>query len=53
MRTLRKRAGEAPWPVPMVCMGWPFPQFGVPQSVQWPSLQIASQEFQNSVVIPL
>ena len=32
--TLRKRAGEAPWPVPMVCMGWPLPQFGVPQSVQ-------------------
>src|SRR5450759_3259086 len=21
--TLRKRAGDAPWPVPIVCMGWP------------------------------
>ena len=33
--TLRKRAGEAPWPVPMVCMGWPLPQLGVPHSVQY------------------
>src|SRR6185437_2589551 len=32
--TLRKRAGDAPCPVPIVCMGWPLPQFGVPQSVQ-------------------
>ena len=31
---LRKREGEAPWPVPIVCMGWPLPQLGVPQSVQ-------------------
>src|ERR1700677_20396 len=30
----RKRVGDAPWPVPMVCMGWPLPQLGVPQSVQ-------------------
>jgi len=48
-----KRAGEAPWPVPMVCMGWPLPQLGVPQSVQWSREQIASQLFQNSVVMPL
>ena len=33
-RILRKRAGAAPWPVPMVCMGCPLPQLGVPQSVQ-------------------
>src|SRR6266853_3592009 len=46
-------AGEAPWPVPMVCMGWPLPQFGVPHSVQASREQIASQLFQNSVVIPL
>ncbi len=32
--TLRKRDGDAPWPVPIVCMGWPLPQLGVPQSVQ-------------------
>src|ERR1700719_4813709 len=50
---LRNRAGEAPWPVPMVCMGWPFPQLGVPQSVQSSREQIASQLFQNSVVMPL
>jgi hypothetical protein len=48
----RKRAGLAPWPVPMVCMGWPLPQFGVPQSVQWSREQMASMEFQNSVVMP-
>src|SRR5579863_890747 len=51
--TLRNLAGAAPWPVPIVCMGWPFPQLGVPQSVQWSREQIASQLFQNSVVIPL
>ena len=50
---LRKRAGDAPWPVPMVCMGWPLPQFGVPHSVQWSREQMASQLFQNSVVMPL
>ncbi len=50
---LRNRAGDAPWPVPMVCMGWPFPQLGVPQSVQSSREQIASQLFQNSVVMPL
>ena len=32
--TFRKRAGEAPCPVPMVCIGWPLPQFGVPHSSQ-------------------
>src|SRR5208337_825931 len=51
--TFRNRAGEAPWPVPIVCIGWPLPQFGVPHSSQWSSLQMASHEFQNSVVIPL
>src|SRR5579885_217535 len=51
--TLRKRAGAAPWPVPIVCIGWPLPQFGVPQSTQWSAPQMASQEFQNSVVMPL
>src|ERR1700683_121275 len=30
----RKRVGDAPCPVPMVCLGWPLPQLGVPQSVQ-------------------
>src|SRR5271169_6381934 len=51
--TLRKRDGAAPWPVPMVCCGWPLPQLGVPQRVQNSREQIASQLFQNSVVIPL
>ena len=37
----------------MVCMGWPLPQFGVPQSVQCSREQMASQLFQNSVVMPL
>lgn len=51
--TFRNRAGDAPCPVPIVCIGWPFPQFGVPHRVQWSREQIASQLFQNSVVIPL
>ena len=51
--TLRKRAGEAPCPVPIVCIGCPLPQFGVPQRVQYSLPQIESQLFQNSVVMPL
>src|SRR5207302_2978205 len=51
--TLRKRAGAAPCHLPIVCIGCPLPQFGVPHSVQSSNLQMASQEFQNSVVIPL
>src|ERR1700685_4433352 len=51
-RILRKRAGLAPCPVPTTCCGWPLPQFGVPQSVHSSREQIASIEFQNSVVIP-
>jgi len=35
----------------MVCIGWPLPQLGVPQENQWSALQMASQEFQNSVVM--
>jgi hypothetical protein len=53
MRTLRKREGDAPWPVPIVCIGWPLPQFGVPHKIHSSAPQIASQEFQNSVVMPL
>src|SRR5437763_5525154 len=49
---LRKRAGAAPCPVPMVCMGCPFPQFGVPHRRHSSREQIASMEFQNSVVMP-
>src|ERR1700683_2820688 len=51
-RTFRKRAGAAPWPVPITCCGWPLPQFGVPHSVHSSREQIASSEFQNSVVMP-
>jgi hypothetical protein len=51
--TLRKRAGAAPCPVPIVCIGCPLPQFGVPQRVQCSLPQIESQLFQNSVVMPL
>src|SRR5262245_7626566 len=50
--TFRNRAGEAPWPVPIVCIGSPLPQFGVPQSVQCFSLVIASHAFQKSGVMP-
>src|SRR4051812_34747981 len=50
--TLRNRAGAAPCPVPMVCIGWALPQFGVPHSVHWSREQMASIEFQNSVVMP-
>src|SRR3974390_2811692 len=50
--TFRKRAGEAPWPVPIVCIGCPLPQLGVPHKTQWLASQMASQEFQNSVVMP-
>src|SRR5882762_8402919 len=51
-RIFRNRAGLAPCPVPTTCCGWPLPQFGVPQSVHSSREQIASSEFQNSVVIP-
>src|SRR5262245_55343193 len=50
--TFRNRAGEAPCPVPIVCMGSPFPQLGVPHSVQYFSFVMASQLFQKSGVIP-
>src|ERR1700722_7949 len=49
---LRNREGAAPCPVPITCCGWPLPQFGVPQSVHSSREQMASREFQNSVVIP-
>src|SRR5882724_3901863 len=49
---LRKRAGAAPWPVPITCCGWPLPQFGVPHKVHSSREQTASIEFQNSVVMP-
>src|SRR6266852_2163552 len=51
--TFLNLAGAAPCPVPMVCMGWPLPQFGVPHRVQYSREQMASQLFQNSVVMPL
>src|SRR5579859_2780344 len=50
--TLRKRLGAAPCPVPITCWGWPLPQFGVPHNVHSSREQIASSEFQNSVVMP-
>jgi hypothetical protein len=45
-------AGAAPWPVPITCCGCPLPQCGVPQSTHSSREQIASREFQNSVVMP-
>ena len=51
--TLRKRAGAAPWPVWATCSGWPLPQLGVPQTIQWSALQTASQEPQNWGVMPV
>src|SRR6266566_3476676 len=50
--TLRNLEGAAPCPVPITCCGWPLPQFGVPHSVHSSREQIASSEFQNSVVMP-
>src|SRR5690348_8008220 len=50
--TLLNLAGAAPCPVPITCCGCPLPQFGVPQRVHSSREQIASIEFQNSVVIP-
>src|SRR5436190_15935971 len=47
-RTLRKRAGAAPWPVPITWPGSPLPQFGVPHMIQYFWLAIASQAFQKS-----
>jgi hypothetical protein len=44
--------GEAPCPVTIVWPGWPFPQFGIPHKTQLFLLAMASQEFQNSGVIP-
>src|SRR3984885_16063612 len=49
---LRNLEGAAPCPVPITCCGWPLPQFGVPQSVHSSREQMASIEFQNSVVMP-
>src|ERR1700677_1471004 len=49
---LRNLAGAAPCPVPMTCWGWPLPQCGVPHKTHSSREQIASMEFQNSVVIP-
>src|ERR1700690_191797 len=51
-RIFRKRAGLAPCPVPTTCCGWPLPQLGVPHNSHSSREQIASIEFQNSVVIP-
>src|SRR5512135_392576 len=45
-------AGAAPCPVPIVCWGWPLPQLGMPHSVHSSREQMASIEFQNSVVMP-
>src|SRR5881227_1909880 len=50
--TFLNLAGAAPWPVPITCCGCPLPQFGVPHSVHSSREQIASIEFQKSVVIP-
>ena len=50
---LWKRAGLAPWPVPITCSGWPLPQLGTPHSVQCSAPAMASQAFQKSVEIPL
>src|SRR5207245_10085287 len=50
--TLRNLAGAAPCPLPITCCGCPLPQCGVPQSTHSSREQIASREFQNSVVMP-
>src|ERR1700735_2430845 len=50
--TPRNRDGAAPCPVLITCCGCPLPQFGVPHKVHSSLEQIASREFQNSVVMP-
>ena len=48
----RNLDGAAPCPVPITCWGCPLPQLGVPHKTHSSREQIASSEFQNSVVIP-
>ena len=50
--TSRKRAGAAPWLISATCIGLPLPQFGTPHTSQCSGPQMASQERQNSGVVP-
>jgi len=51
-RTLRNRAGEAPWVISATWPGCPFPQLVTPQGFHSSGPHTKSHEFQNWVVIP-
>ena len=51
--TLENRAGAAECPVCATCIGWPFPQFGVPQWTHSDSPASRSIVPQNCGVIPV
>ena len=50
--TSRKRQGAAPWPTCMICIGSPLPQFTTPHIRHSSGPATASQEPQNSGVMP-
>ena len=51
--TSRKRAGAAPWPTCIDCMGSPLPHVETPQRRQSSAPQMASQEPQKRGVMPV
>src|SRR5260370_32584121 len=51
--TLRKRAGAAPCPVRIVCIGSPLPQLGVPHTTHSSRLLMASHCPQNFCANPV
>src|SRR6185312_13447652 len=51
--TPRKRAGAAPWPTCIVCIGSPLPQVEIPQRRQSPGPQTASHPPQKRGVMPV
>src|SRR5208283_5240499 len=51
--TARKRAGDAPWPTCISCIGSPFPHVLTPQSFHSDGPAIASHPCQNRGVIPV
>src|SRR5260370_28518165 len=52
MLTLRNRAGEAPWPVPIVSMAWPLPHLCVPPRAPSSIFQTPTHNFQKLVELP-
>ena len=52
IRTLRKRAGAAPWLISAICIGFPFPQFTTPCNSHSAAPATASQLRQNGTDEP-